>query len=242
MSAMAQAKDITKKVPRILLIEDEADIADSIVDGLEHEGYEVVWAPDGLTARRLFDQPWNLVILDLMLPDLPGEALMRLLAEKLDHPSVLVLTAKGHVADKLTLFRHGCDDYLTKPFLFEELLARVEALLRRPPRVQARTWKYEDLELIQESNTLKAGEESVGLTPKETALLRLFLENTGRVITRKEILASVWGLNQEPSANYVGIHLFKLRKKLTELHHEDWLTTVKYSGYSFGSPKTEASA
>jgi len=238
---MAQARDSSKKIPRILLVEDEADIADSIADGLKAEGFEVAWAPVGVTARRLLDQPWNLVILDLMLPDLPGEAILRLLAEKTDYPSVLVLTAKADVVDKLAMFRQGCDDYLTKPFLFEELLARVTALLRRPPRVHARNWKLNDLELFQESNTLKVGEESVGLTPKETALLRLFLENAGRVISRKEILESVWGLTQEPSANYVGIHLFKLRKKLAEVDHEDWLNTVKYSGYSFGPPG-EASA
>jgi len=233
---VAQVRDIPKEKTRILLVEDEADIADSLVDGLKAQGYDVVWAADGLTAKRLLESSWNLIILDLMLPNLPGESLMSLLAEKVDYPAVLVLTAKSQVADKLALFRQGCDDYLTKPFLFEELLARVQALLRRPARVQARAWRYHDLELVQESNTLKTPTSSVTLTPKETALLRVLLEHAGEVVTRKEILRAVWGISQEPSANYVGIHLFKLRKKLTEIDRGPWLKTVKFSGYAFGPP------
>lgn len=218
---------------RILVVEDEADIADSVVDGLREHGYEAVWAADGATARRLFSESWDLILLDLMLPDLSGESLLNYLAERPDYPSVIIVSAKSALADKLTLFRQGCDDYLTKPYLFEELLARIESLLRRPPRVRAQTLTLDDLELQQETNTLRTSGGSVVLTPKETALLKLLLQSQGRIVSRKEILTSIWGLTQEPDANYVGIHLFKLRKKLAELDRDGWLKTVKFAGYSF---------
>lgn len=224
---------------RILVVEDEADIADSVIDGLTNEGYVAKWVADGVSARRSLDQNWDLIILDLMLPDIPGESLLSYLSEKPDYPPVLVLSAKNAIADKLALFRQGCDDYLTKPFLFDELLVRTQALLRRPPRVRAQQLKFHDFELFQETNTLKVNGGSVVLTPKETALLKLLLQTPGKIISRKEILTSVWGLANEPEANYVGIHLFKLRKKLAEIHREEWLRTVKFSGYSFAPPHAE---
>ncbi len=233
---MGQADKIRS---RILVVEDEPDIADGIVDGLRLHGYDVTWARDCQTARRLFDSGWDLVILDLMLPDLPGEALMNFMAERADRSLVLILSAKSSVSDKLGLFRQGCDDYLTKPFLFEELLVRTQALLRRRARASDEPLTLRDLSLIAESNILKTSEHSVALTPKETALLKILLRNPGQIVSRKEILQSVWGLTREPSANYIGIHLFKLRKKLSELKKEGWLKTIKFAGYSFSPPDEE---
>lgn len=227
----------TQQIHRILVIEDEKDIADAVLDGLRNEGFEVDVARDGQTAIRYLNQkPWDLIILDLMLPDISGESILSYLTQRPEYPSVLILTAKNHLNDKIGLFRKGCDDYLTKPFIFEELLVRVEALLRRPPRVQPSGFRYGNMELDVVTNSLAAGAAAVSLTPKETALFRLFIREPERILSRKELLQEVWGLKEEPSANYIGIHLFNLRKKLSEIERGDWLQTVRASGFVLCNP------
>jgi two-component system OmpR family response regulator len=167
----------------------------------------------------------------LMLPDMPGETILSYLSQRPDYPAVLVLSARGQTSDKIQLFRKGCDDYLTKPFIFEELLVRVQSLMRRPPRIRTSDFNYRGLSLDVATNQISASGQSVMLTPKETAMCRVFIGQSEQIISRKEILQSVWGLREEPSANYIGIHLFKLRKKFEQIERGGWLQTVRSTGF-----------
>jgi DNA-binding response OmpR family regulator len=222
---------------RILLVEDEADLAEPVREGLADEGFHVDVAPDGATARRLLDRPWDLIVLDLNLPDIPGESLLSYLRQQPAYPAVLILTARNNIQDKLALFRQGCDDYLTKPFVFEELLVRVRALLRRGShRPLASDFQYEDIILDPEGHRLTAGEKEISLTPKESAICRLLLTEPGRIVSRREILQGVWGLKDEPDSNLIGVHMFHLKKKLGQLGRDSWLQTVRMAGFVLTKP------
>lgn len=223
----------------ILLVEDEKDLAEPLSRGLREEGFIVGWALNGVAARRELEKHWDVVLLDLMLPDMPGESLLQYLKQRPNCPPVLVLTAKSQMSDKLSLFRLGCDDYLTKPFVFEELLERVRALLRRAPRIIPEACSYGGLTLDPKTHQLTAGSLSVELTPKEASLCRLLLSAPGEVISRQEMLQQVWGLTQEPPSNVIGIHIFNLRKKMGQVGYGDWFQTVRASGFVFASPERE---
>lgn len=225
---------------RILLVEDERDLAQPVLRNLEEDGFQVGYAPDGASARREFENHWDLVILDLMLPDIPGESLLVYLRQRVDYPNVLVLTAKSSLAEKITLFQIGCDDYLTKPFMYDELLVRIQALLRRPPRANAEDCRYQDLELDFAEMRLKAGNVSVVLTPKEAAICRLLMNQPERVVPRREILHGVWGLKEEPDSNFIGVHVFHLRKKFARLGRDDWFRTVRAAGFVLSNPEAAA--
>jgi DNA-binding response OmpR family regulator len=218
---------------KILLVEDEADIAEPIRAGLSDEGFNVEIASTGQIAMRRMVDHWDLVILDLMLPDFPGEAILNNLKQLPNYPAVLILTARGAIQDKLSLFRQGCDDYLVKPVIYDELLERVKALLRRSNRVDSGQYYYEDLKLDPETLRLSTDQKQILLTPKEGSILRLFLSSPGKVISRIEILQNVWGLREEPNTNFIGVHMFNLRKKLSEVERESWLHTVRRSGFVF---------
>ena len=222
---------------KILIVEDEADIAEPMRVGLADDGYLVEVASTGQGAMRRLVDHWDLIILDLMLPDLPGETIVNYLKQQPDYPAILVLTARGSIQDKLSLFRQGCDDYLTKPFIYAELLERVRALLRRSQRVNTTECQYEDIHLDPSTFRLSAGSEQTVLTPKEASILRIFMAAPGRVISRKEILQNVWGLREEPETNFIGVHLFNLRKKLSEVKRDAWLQTVRSSGFVLCRPE-----
>lgn len=223
--------------PKILLIEDEVNVASFIQRGLAEEGLTVAIAPSGEVAFRRLEEEWDLIILDRMLPDLPGDAVLRYVGQKMNRPPVLVLTAKSGVEDKIEMFKYGCDDYLTKPFAFEELLGRSKALLRRSRCVTQDRYRYEDFVLDPASFELSVGKTVVHLTPKEASLCRFFLSEAGKVVNRVHLLQSVWGLNREPSTNFLQVHVAHLRKKLADVNREEWLRTVRGSGYLFGRPE-----
>jgi len=224
--------------PKILIVEDEALLAEPLAENLKDEGFEVAIAENGIKARQQLIHYWDLVILDLMLPDLSGEVLLNYIQQQSDHPAILILTAKSSIQDKLALFKQGCDDYLTKPFIYEELLERVRALLRRSKRVKTENLMYDDWMLDPSTFRLKAGELEAQLTPKEASILKLFLNAPGRLVSRKEILENVWGLREEPNTNFIGVHLFNLRKKLAEVSREDWLQTIRSGGFVFSKPES----
>lgn len=221
---------------RILIIEDAPDVANLLNRGLTEEGFETEVASDGQTALRRATEPWNLVILDLMLPDVTGEEILDFIVQKMDHPAVLVLTARDRLDDKLALFRKGCDDYLVKPFAFEELLSRVRALLRRPPR-QEEKLEYGEISLEPTSFSLMRGKNRVTLTPKEFALCRRLMSEPGKVISRREILHSVWGLTHEPKTNYIDVHVTNLRKKMSAVGAENWLHALRGTGLMLLRPE-----
>lgn len=222
---------------KILIVEDEKDLAEPLAKGLEEEGFKVEIAPDGQTAIRKLNDAWDLVVLDLMLPDMSGESIVNYLKQQPDYPPILILTARSGVEAKLALFRQGCDDYLTKPVIFEELVERIRALLRRSHRVTSGTQGYKDLVLDPQTHLLTCEGGSVLLTPKEATVLRFFLSNAERIVSRKELLHNVWGLKTEPDTNFIGVHMFNLRKKLSEVKRENWLQTIRSSGFILSQEK-----
>ncbi len=216
---------------RILIVEDEANLAEPIRMGLCEEGYQAEIAPTGQCAMRRLSEHWDLVILDLMLPDMAGEAILNNLRQLPDYPPVLVLTARSSLDDKLLLFRQGCDDYLTKPFIFEEFVERVHALSRRSQRVVAENTQYGDLKLNPSTHRVECSAGSMVLSPKEASILRFFMSAPEKIVSRRELLHHVWGLKEEPETNFISVHLFNLRKKLNEIGRGSWLQTIRNTGF-----------
>lgn len=240
---MGTYRQIERALPgdKILVVEDERELAEPLVTSLQEEGYRVTWAEGGAKALRLLDsEAWSLVVLDLMLPEVSGETVLGFINQKMDRPSVLVLTALGSMDKKLSLFRQGCDDYLVKPFVFDELLERVRALLRRPRQITSAACQLGDMVLDPETHRVVSPFGEVLLTPKEASILRLLIGASGKVVSRKEILQRVWGLCEETDTNFIGVHLFNLRKKLAEVGRENWLTTVRNSGFLLSTSGPEA--
>lgn len=225
---------------RVLVIEDDQDVASLLERGFREEGYTVACAFSAAEAFRKLPEGWDLAVLDLMLPDAPGEAVLRYMEQRPDRPPVLVLTARDEIATKLQMFDRGCDDYVTKPFAFEELLRRARALLRRSVRVNLAGPSYEDMRLCEETHSLSVGDNSkISLTPKEFLICRRLLSEPGRVVSRKELLHAVWGYVQEPNTNFIEVHLANLRKKLRSLGRDEWVRTVRSSGVILARPQSD---
>jgi DNA-binding response OmpR family regulator len=221
---------------RILVIEDEANIADCLVTGLREEGYAVEHAADGVSGRqRLEGQSWDLVVLDWWLPGEDGLALLRRLRERDRRTPVLFLTARDQVPFRVLGLDSGADDYLTKPFDFDELLARVRALIRRRDvEPETRLVRGDVVVDLAELRAERAG-RSLELSSKELALLVFFLRNPGRVLTRDEIYERVWHEPQDPESNTLGVHVMELRRKL-ETHGPRLIHTIRGRGYTYDSP------
>jgi len=216
----------------LLVVEDERKVAGFLKQGLEEEGYEVDCAYDGEEALEcLRARPYDLVILDLMLPRVDGlEVLRRFREEMAGGTPVLVLTAKDSVEDVVKGLDSGADDYLTKPFAFEELLARVRALLRR--REKERELRVEDLVLDLTARKAKRGDKEVELTAKEFALLEYLMRRSGEVLSREEIAEHVWGQDFDPLTNIVDVYINHLRKKIDQGAPKKLIHTVRGVGYS----------
>ncbi len=219
----------------ILLVEDDERIVEFLRRGLKAEGYQVEVARSG-TEALAFAQTgtFRVIILDLRLPDLNGrEVCERLRARRVDTP-VLMLTAMDATTDKVAGLRSGADDYMTKPFAFEELLARIEALLRRRGgeiNPESAELRIDDLVLNRETHTVRRGEALIDLTPKEFALLECFLRAPGRVLSRTRILEQVWGYSSDPLTNIVDVYVRQLRRKIDEGYDRKLIHTVRGYGY-----------
>ena len=218
----------------ILVVEDDARVADFLQRGLGAEGYRVQLArtgPEGLALARGSDL--SLLLLDLMLPGLNGLELCQTLRAEGHQVPVLMLTALSNTQDKVSGLRLGADDYLTKPFAFEELLARIEALLRRGRelRPRATTLQVADLVLDRERMEVTRAGKPVALTAKELAFLELLMTAPGRVYSRERILSNVWGTNEDPLTNIVDVYVRRLRSKIDEGHPVALLKTVRGLGY-----------
>lgn len=218
----------------ILVVEDDPRVADFLLRGLKAEGYSVELArngPDGLALARTGDP--GLLLLDLMLPGLSGLELCQTLRSEGRHVPVLMLSALSNTEDKVNGLRLGADDYLTKPFAFEELLARIEALMRRgrEQRQRASTLQVADLVLdLERMQATRAG-QPIALTAKELAFLELLMSAPGRVYSRERILSNVWGTNEDPLTNVVDVYVRRLRAKIDEGHAIALLKTVRGFGY-----------
>lgn len=217
---------------RLLLVEDEPKMASFISKGLREEHYAVDVAKDGEEALFLAGGvPYDLIILDLMLPDTDGLSVCRTLrGKKIDAP-ILIITARDSIRDKVTGLDVGADDYLTKPFSFEEFLARVRALLRRKRSGATAALRVADLELDQLTRGVKRGGRTIELTSKEYALLEYFMLNTGEVITRTMISEHVWNEDYDSFTNIIDVYVNRLRKKIENDRAKPLIHTVHGAGY-----------
>ncbi len=219
----------------ILVVEDDARVADFLLRGLRAEGYRVELArtgPEGLAMARSAESG-ALLILDLMLPGLSGLELCQTLRAEGHQMPVLMLSALSNTEDKVNGLRLGADDYLTKPFAFEELLARIEALMRRgrEQRPRASTLQVADLVLDLERMQASRAGQSITLTARELAFLELLMSAPGRVYSRERILSNVWGTNEDPLTNVVDVYVRRLRAKIDEGHPLALIKTVRGFGY-----------
>ena len=225
---------------RILLVEDDISLAQFIRKGLQEEQYAVDLAADGQAGLELASlNPYDLVILDVMLPKLDGLTVCRRLRAQGNTTPVLLLTARNTVQDKISGFDTGADQYLTKPFAFTELLARVRALLRRGGPHKAVQLKAADLELDPASRRVSRAGKSITLTNKEYALLELLLRNKNRVLTRTAIIEHVWDISYDPMTNIVDVHIRSLRSKVDREFSPPLITTVRGAGYMLQDPEPD---
>jgi DNA-binding response OmpR family regulator len=218
---------------RILVVEDERKVANFIRQGLTEEGHTVEVAPDGATALDLLVEgpPPDLVVLDLMLPKVDGFAILKAARQRRVTTPVLILTARDSVADKVRGLDLGADDYLTKPFAFDEFLARVRALLRRGAVAAAPRLQLGDLTLDPATREVWRGSRRITLTTREYALLEYFLRNPGRVLTRPMLAEHVWGLDFDPESNIVDVYVGYLRRKVDGPDDTRLVHTVRGAGY-----------
>jgi heavy metal response regulator len=216
---------------RVLLIEDERNVASFIKKGLEEEFYTVDVAADGMEGLLMAtSNDYDLLIVDVMLPELSGiEMCKRLRGQSVKTP-LLLLTAIGTIESKVEGLESGADDYLTKPFAFSELLARIKALLRRSSDSVGELY-LADLRIDLLSRRVFRGEREIILTQKEFAILEYLLRNKGRILTRTQIIENIWGYNFDPSTNIVDVHIRYLREKIDIGFDTKLIHTVRGAGY-----------
>jgi len=219
---------------RILIVEDESRIADFLVRGLTEEGYHVEHAADGVAGRIALEQGgWDLVILDWWLPGEDGIHLLRRFRRKDRHTPVLFLTARDAVPERVEGLDAGANDYLCKPFAFDELLARVRAQLRRPDQAEAFALDYGDIHADLGTQRVTRGGEPLDLTAKEYSLLVLFMRHPEKVLSRTRIFDTVWNEEFDGVSNTIEVHVKELRRKL-EAYGPRVIHTRRGSGYVLG--------
>jgi len=219
---------------RILIVEDEQKLANALSEGLTNMGYAVDTLGDGtkgFTRISIHHMDYDLVILDLMLPGMDGKTICSLMRERNITIPILILTARDEVDSKVDLLLSGADDYLVKPFSFEELNARIQALLRRPAAAQPAILHIKDIELDPAKHTVKRNEKSVPLTLKEFVMLEFFMRHPNQAINREELLSHLWDFNYDSFSNVVDVHVKNLRKKLGDENGQNLLETVRGVGY-----------
>jgi DNA-binding response OmpR family regulator len=224
---------------RILVVEDDAEIADSLVRGLGEEGYVVEHARDGEAGRdAMHDLAWDLIILDWWLPGPDGLTLLRRYRQAGGEAPVLFLTARDAVSDRIRGLDGGADDYLCKPFDFDELMARVRALVRRHGRGPGAVLTHRDLRVDLSSGRAERAGKGLDLSPKEMALLAFFLRHPGQVLSRMRIYDHVWDESVDLLSNTLEVHVQSLRRKL-EAHGPRLIQTLRGQGYLLGDPAEE---
>src|SRR5689334_10420048 len=217
---------------RILVIEDDPTVGQYVKRGLEEHQWAVDLTTDGEEGeRRASSEAYDLIVLDMRLPGKSGlDVLQSLRAKGFERP-VLVLTAQDAVDAKVTTLRAGADDYVTKPFAFEELLARVEALARRPRSIASPVLTVADLTLDQATREVRRGDDLIEVTPKEYAVLEYLMRHPGRVMSRTLITEYAWGYNFDPGTNIVDVVINHLRKKIDAKAVKKLISTVRGVGY-----------
>lgn len=233
---MYGADQRTETLMKLLVVEDEPKTLQAIRQGLEESQFEVDIAYDGLIAKRLaLKNSYAAIITDLILPGLNGYELCRQLRAEGVATPILMLTALGETDDKVAGFDAGADQYLTKPFQFTELLARVRSMTRRssPVAMTAQMLRYADLEMNLDTKTVNRAGQSIELTAREFALLEFFMRNQGRVLSKPLIAEHVWSLNFDTGTNVVEVYVNYLRKKLDKDFPKKLIHTQFGMGYIF---------
>lgn len=215
---------------RLLIVEDEPEAARLLAGGLRHHGYAVDIATDGESAlQKAWDTPYDLIVLDVMLPGINGVETCHRLRQQGCAAPVLMLTALAGVEDRISGLDSGADDYLSKPYDFGEILARIRALLRRGPALQKSTIEIRDLVIDTRARAVRRGGETVVLTAKEYALLEFLATHAGEVVTREAISEHVWDESYDPFSNVIDVYVQRLRRKLGDR----LLETRRGEGYRF---------
>lgn len=210
-------------------------MATAIQKGLQANGYAVDVSHSGFEGEdKAVLEPYDLIILDLMLPDRDGVDVCRNLRRRCVETPVIMLTALSGTDDKVAGLDAGADDYLTKPFEFEELLARVRAMLRRGEASEGRLLECDDLSLDLYTRMAKRGEMEFELSNKEFGLLEYLMRNPNRVLSRTQITEKVWDMNYEPGSNVIDVYISSLRKKIDRGFERELIHTIKGAGYRFG--------
>lgn len=217
------------------MIEDNRRISDFMVKGLEESGFSVVLSENGEDARGLISQrEWDLILLDIMLPDIDGIELLQYTRYKKINTPILVVSALGEIDDKVKALDYGADDYLPKPFHFKELVARINALTRRfkfNNEVQENALVCDDLKLYTDRHIVERDGKEIKLTLQEFKLLQLLMENKNKVLSRSQILDTVWGINYDSNTNVVDVYISYLRNKVDAESLNKLIQTVKGRGY-----------
>lgn len=223
---------------RILLIEDDTSVAQYIGKGLRQNGYTVDHCADGEEGLSLAStQSFDAMIVDRMLPNVDGLTIIKSLRAANNKSPVLILSALGEVDDRVKGLQAGGDDYLVKPFAFAELLARIEALLRRQQSSATETkLKVADLEMDLLAHKVTRGGESFNLQPREYKLLEYLMKHAGQVVTRTMLLENVWEYHFDPQTNVIDVHISRLRQKIDKDFDNQLLSTVRGAGYMLRDP------
>ena len=226
-------------ISRILLVEDEPGLVLTLTDRLISKGYEVARESDGeagLAAALSPTDPFDLIVLDVMLPKKSGLDVCRKLRQERNMTPILMLTAKGQLNDKVTGLQLGADDYLTKPFEMPELLARVEALLRRAPtRPGPQVFEFGTVRADWKNAIITRGGKPVDLSAREFQLLKYLVDHRGETIPREDLLSKVWGYDANMNTRTVDVHMVWLRQKLEDNpRYPEYIVTIRGFGYRFG--------
>jgi two-component system, OmpR family, response regulator len=219
---------------RILVIEDDAEVAAYLVKGLKESGYIVDQVADGKDGLFMAaSESYDLMIIDRMLPHLDGLTIIKTIRAAGNQTPILILSALAQVDDRVQGLREGGDDYLTKPFAFSELLARLEALLRRAHHTleNETLFRVADLEMDLLARVAKRGEQIIDLQPREFKLLEYLMRHAGQVVTRTMLLENVWDYHFDPQTNVIDVHISRLRQKIDKGFSKPLLQTVRGAGY-----------
>lgn len=225
---------------KILVVEDEVRLAQAVAEILNEQKYSVDMVHDGTDGLDYaLSGQYDVIILDVMLPKLNGFQIVKSIREAKDSTPVIMLTAKDEVSDKVHGLDYGADDYMTKPFDSEELLARVRALSRRQGDVQTEEIEFADLTLNLSTNTLHSGSKSIHLGFKEFEVLKILMNNHKAIIPKEDLIVKVWGLDSNAEDNNVEAYISFLRKKILYLGSKVTIETIRKVGYKLEKPKEE---